>query len=116
MNVAYETARRAWPTLVISLTLLALVMSLARCDSFVEEHYCAGYPEVMNPIADIGLVAGAELYVRDLESRPFVFGHTHNAPLWYEAEPFPRWYPGTDPQSHGPLGLGSLSVDCLPTR
>jgi hypothetical protein len=86
MNVRYETARRAWPTLIITLALIALTLSLARCDSFVEEHYCAGYPEVLNPIADIGLVAGAELYARDLESAPYVFGHSHGAPLWYEVE------------------------------
>ncbi len=86
MNLRYETARRAWPALIITLTLIALSLSLARCDTLVEEYYCAGYPEVLNPIADIGLVAGAELYARNLESAPYVFGHTHGERLWYETE------------------------------
>jgi hypothetical protein len=86
MNARYEFARRAWPTLIITLTLIALSLSLTRCDTLTDEYYCAGYPEVLNPISDVGLVAGAELYVRDLESRPHVFGHSHGVPLWYEVE------------------------------
>jgi len=86
MNARYETARRAWPTLIITLTLIALSLSLARCDTMIDEYYCAGFPEVINPIPDIGLVAGAELYVRDLEHAPYVFDHTHGAHLWYEVE------------------------------
>lgn len=66
------------------IAVILAVPVLSGCETFVED-YCLGYPEVLNPIPDVSLIAEAELYVRDLESRPYVFGHTDGQYLYYEA-------------------------------
>lgn len=80
-HAAGPTARALAPWFVA-----ALALALAGCEGIIayEGDACRGYPEVLNPIPDVVLVAEAELYVRDLERRPFVFDHTYGDHLYYE--------------------------------
>lgn len=74
------------PVRHLAAALLGALLSLAACDAVVEPEPCVGYPDVEYEIADISLVAGAEVFSRDLTVHPRVFRHTRGVRLTYAAE------------------------------
>ena len=86
MSRWYHLPARLRPRTPLPWLVAAVAIALAGCEGIItyEGDACRGYPEVLNPIPDVVLVAEAELYVRDLERRPFVFDHTYGDHLYYE--------------------------------
>lgn len=72
--------RKSFVSLAIIGFIALSVFSFTGCDLYESK----GYPVVENTVPDIVLIR-AEGWRRDLESPPYIFGHTGEARLYYDA-------------------------------